>query len=808
MDELKFKVSAELKNILGRDLITSDNIAILELVKNSYDAHATKVEITFDEDKIVIADNGKGMTLNELKNKWLFVGFSAKRDGTEDDSYRSKFKRIYAGAKGIGRISCDRLARYVTLTTKSEESAAVETLMVDWQSFEQKQKVEFDTVAVKHSSSEESYVFPEGSVHGTVLSFTTLHNTWGKDEILELRKSLEKMINPFSGTDEYKIEIFVPAFNKQDEKTRKKISEILTSGTELTDEDRLSIAKFENSIVGGVIENSINDILKIKTTQIESTLKNGIIRTKLSDRGEVMYETEGINKFPLLEDVTINLYYLNRAAKYNFSLKMGVSPVNYGNVFLFRNGFRIWPYGEVNDDSWGLNQRAQQGYNRFIGTRDLFGRVDVETSKVDDFKEVSSRDGGLIMTKPAQQLLDFFTLIHHWLERYVVGVLWGEGFIRNKYFQNADFAQEAREKLKQQDKDLDNTDSIFENIGSKVDFLQLVKSMVNDDTILVKYYNAKLADVVSDVSASDIIQANVFNDLRKVAEQTNDAELASSIELFEKQMAKMRKDKDEAERKAEEARQKATEEVRKRKEEEDKRKQKEKELEAQKQKNLYLTATQHTSPEVKDLMHAVALSSNDLDSIITIIANGLRENTITVSEVINKLDEMSFHTSRIIKISKMLTKADINFISEAKEIDIQQYIKEYIQNFENSIHINFGDMINSVVKKTIPAIELSIVLDNLVSNSKKAKATEIMLDFSVIDSCIEVLFSDNGVGVDLDKYTKESIFDSGVTDRRGGSGIGLSTIRNRMDKDLNGEIEFVGNGIKFHTGATFKLKFY
>ena len=46
MDELQFRVSAELKNILGRDLITSDNIAVLELVKNSYDAHATKVEIT------------------------------------------------------------------------------------------------------------------------------------------------------------------------------------------------------------------------------------------------------------------------------------------------------------------------------------------------------------------------------------------------------------------------------------------------------------------------------------------------------------------------------------------------------------------------------------------------------------------------------------------------------------------------------------------------------------------------------------------------------------------------------------------
>ena len=114
-DNLQFRVSAELKNILGRDLITSPDIAILELVKNSYDAHASKVEITFEDDFLAIADNGKGMSKNDLINKWLFVAYSAKSDGTEDKSYRSKFKRHYAGAKGIGRMSCDRLAKNLIL---------------------------------------------------------------------------------------------------------------------------------------------------------------------------------------------------------------------------------------------------------------------------------------------------------------------------------------------------------------------------------------------------------------------------------------------------------------------------------------------------------------------------------------------------------------------------------------------------------------------------------------------------------------------------------------------------------------------
>lgn len=806
MDELKFKVSAELKNILGRDLITSDNIAILELVKNSYDAHATKVEITFDDDKIIIADNGKGMTLDELKDKWLFVGYSAKRDGTEDNSYRSKFKRVYAGAKGIGRISCDRLARYVTLTTKSEESDTVETLMVDWQSFEQKQKVEFDTVAVKHSSSREKCDFPLESHHGTILSFTALHGSWGKDEILELRKSLEKMINPFSEANEYKIEIFAPAFNAQDREIKNKIEELLANGNELTDERRAYIAKLKNTIVSGIIENTINDVLKIKTTQIESTLKNGIIQTRLSDRGEIMYEIEEPSKFPLLEDVSINLYYLNRAAKYNFSMRMGVTPVNYGNVFLFRNNFRVWPYGEVNDDSWGLNQRAQQGYNRTLGTRDLFGRVDVETSKIEDFKEVSSRDGGLIMTKPAQELMEFFKKIHKRLERYVVGVLWGEGFVRNNYFQNVDLAQKAREKLQQQDKDLDNTNSIFENIGSKVDFLQLIKSLVNDDTIIVKYYNAKLADIVSDVSATDIIQANIFHDIRKVAEKTNDTELASNIELFEEQINQMRKEKEDAERKAEEARKKAEEEEYKRKAEEEKRREKEKELEAQKQKNLYLTATRNTTQEIQDITHAISIASTEQLSILSNISSAIRAKA-KIEDILPLIHELGFFANKVKQLSMLITKADIVSLKTKVRVDLKQYIEEYLANFKDSLKINIHGDVNEPIWKRLSLLDIAIVLDNLISNSKKNNATTLIVNFLKTDDSFEVVISDDGDGVDLATFTKDSLFDEGVTNKKGGSGIGLHTIRYTMEQRLNGTVEFLGNNLYNAKGASFKLTF-
>ena len=79
MDNLKFRISSALKDLVGKELITSDNVAIFELVKNAYDAYATKVIISFLDDKIIIADNGRGMTFDEIQKKWLFVGFSEKK---------------------------------------------------------------------------------------------------------------------------------------------------------------------------------------------------------------------------------------------------------------------------------------------------------------------------------------------------------------------------------------------------------------------------------------------------------------------------------------------------------------------------------------------------------------------------------------------------------------------------------------------------------------------------------------------------------------------------------------------------------
>lgn len=786
-DNLQFRVSAELKNILGRDLITSPDIAILELVKNSYDAHATKVEITFDDDYIAIADNGKGMSKDDLINKWLFVAYSAKSDGTEDKSYRSKFKRHYAGAKGIGRMSCDRLARHLTLTTRSAEENKTEILELDWSVFEINKQTEFNTVKIPHETKEDVPKFPLGSSTGTILEFTELHLPWKREDIKSLKKSLEKMINPFSGTDDnFQIEIVAP---------------------EMKDEDSQIESKRDK--VNGVIENSIADILKLKTTQIESHIQGGTIHTVLKDRGILMYEIEEPNiEFSKLESASVSLFFLNRAAKYNFTAKMGVEPVNYGNVFLFRNGFRILPFGEPDDDSWGVNKRLQQGYNRRISTRDLFGRVDVETDNVNLIKEVSSRDGGLIKTIASEQLMDYFKLIHKRLERYVVGVLWGEGFVRKDYFVNQNSALKAREQLQEIDKDSDSAKHLYSNIGSKVDFLQLIKSLVNDKSITVLKYNEDLANIVADPTDTEMIQAQMIDDVRKLAQKTNDPYLQDRIAEFEKHMDELRRQKEEAERKEKEERKAKEQAEHKAKEEEEKRKKVEIELKQRTKQNLFLQSVGNLDTDrILKYHHDIRIHAATIHNTIGQILRKANQGSLSIEDTVKMIERISRANDKITSIAQFATKANYSINADTINADIVNYIDEYINNvlpeFYGDIQLHCSNKSCTKVIDFSP-LEASIFIDNLVSNTVKANAKHFDVVFEKDNGAVCMTISDDGDGLSSDIADPNSILEKGYTTTNG-SGLGLYNVATFVKTVMHGTVSVEDNQGK--QGFKLRIKF-
>ena len=212
---LHFDVSSGLKSVLGGELITNDEVAIFELVKNSFDASASRVDIYFDDKTIVVADNGSGMSEEDIQKKWLFVAYSSKRI-RQDFRDEISDRRRYAGSKGIGRFSSDRLGEVVVLQTrpKADVAGPVHAVRVDWSRFDANLLERFETIPVQYAKKTTGFGLPDkipAVTHGTSITIERLRRLWTREDILRLKSALSKLINPFGAeSDGFKIIVHAP----------------------------------------------------------------------------------------------------------------------------------------------------------------------------------------------------------------------------------------------------------------------------------------------------------------------------------------------------------------------------------------------------------------------------------------------------------------------------------------------------------------------------------------------------------------------------------------------------------------------
>ena len=203
MTTLHFKISTGLKDIIGRELITNDFIAVSELAKNSYDALAKTARIIFKEtktgsknSKIIISDDGKGMSIKDIEKKWLFVGYSEKKNKKTIGK-----GRIPAGAKGIGRFSCDRLGKKLKILTKTKDEKKINVIEINWEDFEKKQEQEFQSVDVENYHIDNLSGYEETELNGkesfAILEISDLRSDWDADKLLKLKSHLQRLI-PFA----------------------------------------------------------------------------------------------------------------------------------------------------------------------------------------------------------------------------------------------------------------------------------------------------------------------------------------------------------------------------------------------------------------------------------------------------------------------------------------------------------------------------------------------------------------------------------------------------------------------------------
>lgn len=757
----KFRVSSHLKDIIGRDLVTNEFVAIFELVKNSFDAGATRVDIEFnpDDSSFTIVDDGQGMTLADIRDKWLFVAYSEKAI-VNAENYRDKIKPAgqFAGSKGIGRFACDTLGEQLELYSTTANSSEISKLYIDWTKFEKDSSEEFQSVNVDLETTKK---FPTvynpkvPNTQGTVLVIKNTRHEWDEDRIKRLRRDLAKLIDPFGTSTDVTVYTW-----------------LLDGSTETIDG------------VDGAVGNEIAELLQEKTSRIEVKIENNDITSTLYDRGRKIYSIRETSPYPELDDDTVEgqIYFLNRSAKKTFTTRMGVRSVEFGSVFLFLNKFRIFPIGEENDDTLGLNRRKQQGQSRYLGTRDIIGRVDV-SALPKRFREVSSRDAGLVEDARSRSLYE--AIRRHMifrLERYVVGVNWKD----------------------KQDTDRDTSDGL-ETDKARERVLAIVGGLARSKDIEILYYDQDLVRVSDD---PDQVTDEALKAMSIVAESSGNTTLAEQIEDAKRRIEELRVSREEARQVAQQAvadRNRADAHIAL--------------LERQ---AAFLGSSQDVDVErVQLLMHQATIHLGHIRSAITNAAHDvrsiLRHADTSTSDFLD-LDDVEDMFASIrqsaIKLSTSIAGATLSgdrlgtVLSFAPNIkielqtdkvhgDLLQFLNEYFEvrllGVPGIPKASFDDGNLTLVRDFSP-VDIAVLVDNLLDNARKAKASKV--DFKAFQkgkNAVVIKVVDDGLGIDERKVDSSKIFERGYTGSMSGTGLGLYSVSTIIN-EMHGSISLAGDG--------------
>ncbi|MBE0421766.1 sensor histidine kinase [Pseudoalteromonas nigrifaciens] len=790
--DANFIANAGVKDIVGRGLIYNDNVAIIELVKNSKDANSKKVILEFNnpvtksEDlgdllegsdlapEIIIKDFGSGMSKDDLKTKWLNIAYSEKK------ALRDK---VYAGNKGVGRFSCDRLGKHLELYTKTKGGECLR-LKIKWELFEDKDKqdeISKIPLVIEVLTEDELFLnIGESKFEsGTVLKIQGLRSIWSEQKFKKLISDLEKFTPELDSTFEIH----------------------LNSNGVFKDKE---LAKKFNTKVS----NNILEKLAFKTIFIKSTISaNGsTIETTLYYQNQQVYKYKSENPYRSLKNISIEVHYLDSITKSYFTRNVGVQSNSYGSVFLFYNSFRISPYGNEKNDWLGLDQRKSQGTARYFGTRDIVGRINI-LDLDNSFSVITSREG----------------LAHN-----------------NAYLDLVAHDSEEKTRLKSGKEEYGYAITIIRQLENFVvkgldwnrllDTTEKLKSVSSEDLLKDpdRFKSKKLSSELVQEVCSKIIQSNVDitefeinNGLIEEIENINKVKYESFLNDFlskakDKTIKELTKHQQFTVKKIVEEQNKKIEKAEEQKKQAEKKASKvTQELQVEKKQNAYLMATRRTlSPDADGLIHTIKINNIEINEGIETLIEGISYDEYSKEDIISKLSSLKLYSLKSLKMTELATRSGFDNDIDVRNVEVIKYIDEYLGIYKstfgsNGLTISVG-AIGKPFIKSLSLLNFSVVLDNLLSNSSKWGASEFKYSSSCEGNELNILFSDNGEGLsDIFLNDPEQIFKLGVRDEPpeecGGSGIGLHYTR-KLLAEMGAEITFVGNGVDLK-GATFKVVF-
>ena len=366
---LNFNFDVSAYRLLGRELITDRITALFELVKNSYDANANKVEVEFidvnprtKKSKIMIKDDGLGMELDDLKNKWMVIGTSSKRrERTSPEPYNRKV----AGKKGIGRFAVDLLGAKLTLRTKKKGDKKWIFLETDWSQYselEAKQlTLPFEEEKEYFTDIKNRYWFEDGKEdeQGTVLEIESINDEWTESDVTRVYRELSRLVSPNNKITQFPFNIWIKSAYK---------------GYEDIPVKPLSIVEFATISI-----------------ELKHNKEKNLQEINYFEKGKLVKKEVPARIFGLVD---FYLYYFDKADKRKFKDKFNI---DIDGVKIYRDGIITTPFAEAEahqekqKDILGLDKRRYSGFFDRLNSRDLLGFLEITDGENPDLIEATNR---------------------------------------------------------------------------------------------------------------------------------------------------------------------------------------------------------------------------------------------------------------------------------------------------------------------------------------------------------------------------------------------------------------------------------
>ena len=386
-----FRPRARVLRLLGDELIGSPRLAVFELVKNAYDADANRVSVRLDVQPghaptITVTDDGDGMTLDILQKVWLVPGDDYREKQRKAQKRSEKHHRLPLGEKGLGRFAVHKLGNRIEVVTRAKDAEECVVEIV-WSDLIAQEFLDDAPVRIRVREPE---VF-KGKKTGTRITISELRSEWPRGEVRRLLRQITSISSPFHEPSGFKAVLEVPGNEDW-------IADIPDVASIL----QRAIWKFSFTLDNGKFGWKF-DFRRVPGIKVEPRSKENGEDQKLKlppAQGDTRHEgkvvadattTEGIGP------VTGEFYVYDRDREVLKNLPDVQLLTEYldenGGIRIYRDGMRVYNYGEPGDDWLGLGLRRVNAPTRGISRNIIIGAVHLSVEKSTGLVEKTNREG-------------------------------------------------------------------------------------------------------------------------------------------------------------------------------------------------------------------------------------------------------------------------------------------------------------------------------------------------------------------------------------------------------------------------------